>query len=57
MVEPIRRTVSLPSEMEAALTNLRKTDRFCKCSYSEIVRCLIEAGLKTINTDNPEPQA
>lgn len=44
-----RRTVSLPESLEEALTELRKTDTFCKCSYSEIVRQLIEAGLKSVS--------
>lgn len=46
MSDMSRRTVSLPPDMEAALIELRKTEKFCRCSYSEIVRQLIEAGLK-----------
>lgn len=52
MQDVTRRTVSLPPNMEAALIELRKTDEFCKCSYSEIVRRLIEAGLKEISTSS-----
>ena len=47
MTEATRRTVSLPGDVEEALIKLRKTDRFCKCSYSEIVRQLVVAGLAT----------
>lgn len=47
-----RRTVSLPPETEAALIELRKTDCFCKCSYSEIVRRLIEEGLKSVQRES-----
>lgn len=50
MQDMTRRTVSLPPNMEAALIELRKTDRFCKCSYSEIVRQLIEEGLKATSS-------
>ncbi len=43
-----RRTVSLPPNMEKEIFDLRKTDAFCRCSYSEIVRRLIELGLDIV---------
>lgn len=45
-----RRTVSLPEQLEDAIIRLRKTDEFCTCSYSEIVRRLIIEGLKTVSS-------
>lgn len=57
MADMSRRTVSLPENMEAALIELRKTDRFCRCSYSEIVRQLIEAGLNEVEKTSCEKKA
>ena len=41
-----RFSLSLPPELEEAILNLRQTKEFRRCSLSEIVRRLIEAGLK-----------
>lgn len=41
-----RRSVSLPHDTNERIINLRKTDKFCRCSLSEITRHLIEIGLK-----------
>lgn len=58
MTEMKRMSISLPSEIEAAIVNLRKKDEYCKCSYSEIIRILIAAGLKsgTIEQDTGEEE-
>lgn len=45
MTEMKRVTVSLPDEIDKKVLELRKDDRFVRCSYSEIVRKLLEAGL------------
>lgn len=45
MTEMKRRTVSLPEEIDKKVLELRKDERFIRCSYSEIVRKLLEAGL------------
>ena len=37
--------VSLPDELVDRLAELRKTEAFRGCSYSEIIHYLIEAGL------------
>lgn len=39
-----RMTIAIQPEMERLLDELRKTDRFCRCSYSEIIRQLMVAG-------------
>ena len=41
--------VSLPPELEQKLYDLRKTDNFCRMSYSEILRTLIELGAKNLD--------
>lgn len=45
MTEMKRVTVSLPEEIDKKVLELRKDERFIRCSYSEIVRKLLEAGL------------
>lgn len=46
-----RMSISLNEDMENKIVNLRKTDEYCRCSYSEIIRKLLEQGLKTIEAD------
>lgn len=41
-----RMTISIPAEMEQALTDLRKTDRFCRSSYAEIIREVLKIGVE-----------
>lgn len=43
-----RMTISIPGEMEEAIVELRKTDRFCRSSYAEIIREVLTAGLDKI---------
>ena len=40
-----RITISLPDSLDKKVLELRKDDRFVRCSYSEIVRKMLEAGL------------
>lgn len=40
-----RMSLTLPKELEDAIIELRKTDKYCRMSYAEIIRQLIEAGL------------
>lgn len=49
MTEMTRKTISFPPEIERAIYELRKTDEFCKCSYSEIIRELIRRGIQADN--------
>lgn len=44
-----RMSLSLPAELEQAVIELRKTERFCRCSYAEIIRSLMQLGLESIN--------
>lgn len=42
-----RVTFSIPDEMDRKILELRKDDRFIRCSYSELVRCVLLAGLSS----------
>lgn len=41
-----RMTLSLTPELDRAITELRKTEEFCRCSYAEIIRMLMTRGLE-----------
>ena len=41
-----RVTISLPDELDKKVLELKKDDKFVRCSYSEIVRMLLQAGLE-----------
>lgn len=44
-----RMTISVTPEIERAVVELRKTNEFCRSSYSEIIRQLIIKGLDSDN--------
>lgn len=44
MTEMKRVTISLPDEMDRKVLELKKQERFVRCSYSEVVRILMMAG-------------
>ena len=46
-----RLSIALTPQQEEAIVELRKTDKFARCSFGEIVRCLIDAGLEVIEND------
>lgn len=45
MTDMRRITIALPDEIDKRILDLRKDDRFIRCSYAEIVRQLLERGL------------
>lgn len=45
MTDMKRVTISVPENMDKRIVELRKKDEFMRCSYSEIVRQLLMAGL------------
>ena len=45
MTEMRRITIALPDEIDRKILEMRKDDRFVRCSYAEIVRQLLEKGL------------
>ena len=46
MTSMTRKSISLTPELEKAIFELRKTERFCRCSVSEIMRILLIRGLE-----------
>lgn len=48
MADMTRKSVSLPVEVEEQVIKLRQRDEFCRCSYSDLVRKLIVAGLQAV---------
>lgn len=46
-----RMSISISEEMENKIVELRKTNEYCRCSYSEIIRRLLEQGIKVIEAD------
>lgn len=41
-----RISISLQEELDNQIIELKKTDKYCRCSYAEIVRNLIELGIR-----------
>ena len=48
MADMKRMTISIPAEMEESIVELRKTDRFCRSSYAEIISEVLTAGMERI---------
>lgn len=46
MTDMPRRTISIPREVDDRIVALRKTDKFCRATLSQITRELILIGLK-----------
>lgn len=46
-----RMSISINEEMDQKIIELKKTDKYCRCSYSEIIRQLIKAGMEVIEAD------
>ena len=51
MTEMKRMSISLQKDIEQAIIDLRKKDEYCKCSYAEIIRTLIVAGLNSSESE------
>ena len=47
MTEMRRVTIPLPDEIDKKIIELKKQDRFVRCSYSEIIRILIATGINS----------
>lgn len=46
-----RISVSLPEQLEKTIIEMRRTEEYCRCSYAEIIRMLMEIGIKSIQDD------
>lgn len=42
-----------PQELEDKIIALRKTDEFCRMSFSEIIRILLERSINSYDTTEP----
>lgn len=51
MAEQWRISVAIPRRLEARIIELRKTDKFCRMTYSELVRYLVERAIALENGD------
>ena len=51
MTDMRRITIAVPDEIDKRILDLRKDDRFIRCSYAEIVRQLLERGLDDQDTE------
>lgn len=56
MTEMKRVTISVPDWLDNAVLDMRKDDRFVRCSYAEIVRYILQLGLdaQKQNAENAE---
>ena len=45
MTEMKRVTIPVPDWLDRAILDMRKDDRFVRCSYAEIVRRILQIGL------------
>lgn len=52
-----RTTVSFPDELTRRIFDLRKDDRFTRCSYSELIRQLAEMGLSILDAERTQDSA
>lgn len=48
-----RVTISLPEDFDRRILELRKDDEFIRCSYSEIVRKILERGMADVFNKSP----
>ena len=48
MTDMKRVTISVTDSIDKKVVSLRKYDRFVRCSYSELVRMLLEVGLSEV---------
>lgn len=47
-----RVSLAIPDELEARIFALRKNEEFARCTYSELIRRLLEHGLAIVAAEN-----
>lgn len=52
MTDMRRITIALPDSIDKRILELKKDDKFVRCSYAEIVRQLLERGLGIRGADD-----
>lgn len=57
MTDMRRVTITIPDSVDQKVLDLRKDDKFVRCSYSEIVRQMLDLGLQAYarNTATNQP--
>lgn len=51
MTDMKRMSISISPEQERAILDLRKTEEFCRFSYAEIIRILMNRGIEEVLTE------
>ena len=51
MTDMRRITISIPDELDKKIVEVRKDDRFIRCTYSEIVRQILANGLEKLSAE------
>ena len=46
-----RMSISISPEQERVILDLRKTEEFCRFSYAEIIRILMNRGIEEVLTE------
>lgn len=46
-----RMSISISPEQERAILDLRKTEEYCRFSYAEIIRILMNRGIEEVLTE------
>lgn len=54
MTDMRRVTICVTDVQDNAILNMRKEDRFVRCSYAEIVRQMLDLGLKAYEREQKE---
>lgn len=54
MTEMKRITVAIPETMNNEIMEIRKNDMFIRCTYSELVRKILECGMKKIRQEQAD---
>lgn len=54
MTDMKRMTIALPDELDKRILSLRKDDRFVRCSYSELVRQMLDRGFAMLDAERPK---
>lgn len=57
MTEMRRMTISLPDELDKRILELKKDDRFVRCSYSEVARQILERGFRVLEAERTQDSA
>lgn len=51
MTDMRRITISIPDELDKKIVEVRKDDRFIRCTYSEIVRQILANGIEKLSAE------